>query len=272
MINANNPKLTSWIEVGKDSDFPIQNIPFGIGKPNNKSPRPLSRIGDLAIDLSVLSDYGFFDDLNIQNFGVFYAPVLNDFIELGKSVSNAVRNRISEIFKKENAKLRDDEIIRREALVPMDKVEMMMPVEVGDYTDFYSSIEHATNVGVMFRDPDNALLPNWKHIPVGYHGRSSSIVVSGTNIPRPKGQYKLDNEDIPRFGPSRLFDFELEMAFITGKKTSLGDSIPVNNAEDHIFGLVLFCLQEISRNGSMCRWDHFLERILVQLFHPGLLQ
>lgn len=240
MIEANNPKLASWIPVAKDSDFPIQNIPFGIGKPKNKSPRPLSRIGDFVIDLSVLSDYGFFDDLNIKNFGVFYAPVLNDFIELGKPISNAVRNRISEIFRAENAQLRDDEIIRREAIIPLENVVMMMPVEVGDYTDFYSSIEHATNVGAMFRDPNNALLPNWKHIPVGYHGRSSSIVVSGTNIHRPKGQFKLDTEESPRFGPCRLFDFELEMAFITSKKTNLGESISIDNAEDHIFGLVLF--------------------------------
>jgi len=240
MIEANNPKFKSWIVVEKDSDFPIQNIPFGIGKPHNKSPRPLSRIGDFAIDLSVLSDYGFFDDLKIENYGVFYAPVLNDLMELGKPLWKAIRKRISEIFRHENAQLRDDKIIRKEAIIPIEEVTMLMPVEVGDYTDFYSSVEHATNVGTMFRDPNNALLPNWKHIPVGYHGRSSSIVISGTNIHRPKGQYKLDTEEHPQFGPCRLFDFELEMAFITGTKTRLGESIDIEDAEDHIFGLVLF--------------------------------
>lgn len=240
MINANDPNLRSWIPVDKDSDFPIQNIPFGIGRPNNKSPRPLSRIGDFAIDMSVLSDYGFFDDLEIENYGVFYTPVLNDLMELGKPIWKSVRNRISEIFREENHQLQDDQAIKNEAVIPIAEVSMLLPVEIGDYTDFYSSVEHATNVGKMFRDPQNALLPNWKHIPVGYHGRSSSIVASGTNIHRPKGQFKLDTEDTPQFGPTRLFDFELEIAFITGKKTQLGDTIQVENAEDYIFGLVIF--------------------------------
>ena len=240
MIEANNPSLVSWIEVPKNSDFPIQNIPFGIIKPQGKAPRPASRIGDMAIDLSALTDFGFFDDLDIDNYGVFLAPVLNDFMELGAPMWSSVRNRISNLLSKDNTELQNNTKAREACIMPINEVEMMLPVDVGDYTDFYSSIEHATNVGIMFRDPENALLPNWKHIPVGYHGRSSSIVVSGTDIHRPMGQTKADNEDIPTFGPSRLVDFELETAFITGKSSKLGEHISIEETEEYIFGMVLF--------------------------------
>ena len=240
MIKANNPDLRSWIEVSEESDFPIQNIPFGIVKPEGKEPRPASRIGDKVIDLGALTDLGFFDDLEILNHGVFFAPVLNDLIALGKPIWSAVRNRISELFEENNELIRDNEDFKNACLYNIFDVEMMLPVEVGDYTDFYSSIEHATNVGTMFRDPDNALLPNWKHIPVGYHGRSSSIVISGTNIHRPLGQTKPDSSEVPLFGPSKLVDFELETAFITGKGNMLGNSIPIDKTDNYIFGMVLF--------------------------------
>ena len=240
MIKANNPSLKSWIPVPANSDFPIQNIPFGIVKPKGKAPRPATRVGDTVIDLSILSDNGFFDELEIDNYGVFYAPVLNDFIALGKPITNAVRQRLSDLFNTDNQELQTNKEVRKLALLSVDDVEMMMPVEVGDYTDFYSSIEHATNIGTMIRDPENALAPNWKHLPVGYHGRASSIVVSGTNIHRPKGQMKPAAANEPVFGPSRLFDFELEMAFITGKQTDLGESVSTENAEEYIFGLALF--------------------------------
>ncbi len=240
MIAANNPSLKSWIEVPEGSDFPIQNIPFGIIQYDGKSPRPATRIGDFVVDLSILADSGLFDLLDIDNFGVFYAPVLNDFIALGKPMWRKVRQRISDLLNVENAELKDNEELCKMAVLPIHEVELMMPVEVGDYTDFYSSIDHATNVGTMFRDPDNALFPNWKHLPVGYHGRSSSIVASGAEIHRPKVQTKADDAELPTFGPSKLFDFELEMAFITGKQTQLGESIDVNEAEDYIFGMVIF--------------------------------
>ena len=240
MIKANNPSLTSWIPVQPDSDFPIQNIPFGIAKPEGKAPRPATRVGKTVIDLSVLSDNGYFDDLNIDNYGVFYAPVLNDFIALGKANTNAVRQRLSDLLNENNQELQGNAEVRKQALLSINEVEMMMPVEVGDYTDFYSSIEHATNIGTMIRDPKNALSPNWKHLPVGYHGRASSIVVSGTPIHRPKGQRKPPGADLPEFGPTRLFDFELEMAFITGKGTKLGESVTTEEAEEYIFGMVLF--------------------------------
>jgi len=240
MIKANDPLLSSWIEVPEGSDFPIQNIPFGIIRPKGQYPRPATRIGNTAIDLSSLCDAGYFDDLDLDDLSVFYTSVLNDFISLGKPVWQVVRQKLSGLFSVNNNELKDDKETLKLALYPVDEVEMMLPVQVGDYTDFYSSIEHATNVGIMFRDPANALLPNWKHIPVGYHGRSSSIVVSGTDIHRPKGQTKADDADAPVYGPSRLFDFELEMAFITGKKTELGERITVDKAEDAIFGMLLF--------------------------------
>jgi fumarylacetoacetase len=240
MIKANDPSLKSWIGVPQKSDFPIQNIPFGIVKPNEGDPRPATRIGDTVVDLSVLCDYGYFDKLGIADLSCFYAPVLNELIAQGKPFWSNLRQRLSDLFNQESDELQSDEEAKGNALYQLGEVDLLMPVQVGDYTDFYSSIEHATNVGKMFRDPENALLPNWKHIPVGYHGRSSSIVVSGAEIHRPKGQTKADDAAVPIFGPSRLVDFELEMAFITGINTRLGESIPIGKAEDAIFGLVLF--------------------------------
>jgi len=240
MIKANDPKLKSWIVVPEGSDFPIQNIPFGIFSREERMPRAATRIGDTVIDLVVLADAGYFDKLGIDDLSVFQWFTLNEFIDYGRPVWRALRDKLSDLFKLGNPELTNNSQIRAQALIPAKNVQMHMPVEVGDYTDFYSSIEHATNVGIMFRDPDNALLPNWKHIPVGYHGRSSSIVISGTPIHRPKGQYKSDDQAAPSFGPSKLMDFELEMAFITGKKSELGQSIPVEKAEEHIFGMVLF--------------------------------
>lgn len=240
MIEANDINLKSWLPVPKDSDFPIQNIPFGVFRSAEKEAAIASRIGDTVIDLSVLAELGFFDALEIWDLAPFYAPTLNFFIELGKETTSDVRNRIAELFSTGNTELKDNAEALEKALHNISDVKMLLPVTVGDYTDFYSSIEHATNVGVMFRDPENALLPNWKHIPVGYHGRSSSIVVSGTNIHRPMGQTKADDAATPTFGPSRLVDFELEMAFITSNSTPLGRSISIEAAEDYIFGLVLF--------------------------------
>jgi len=240
MIQANNPTLVSWIPVNEDSDFPIQNIPFGIFSSENTGPHPATRIGDTVVDLSQLADFGFFDRMGLMDLSCFYAPVLNPLIANGPQFWSALREKLSQLFNIENDELQGLEEVKKLALFPINEVEMHMPVEVGDYTDFYSSIEHATNVGKMFRDPDNALLPNWKHIPVGYHGRSSSIVASGAEIHRPKGQTKADDTDAPDFGPTKLFDFELELAFITGKKTEMGESIPVDKAEEAIFGMVIF--------------------------------
>lgn len=239
-IKPNNPALKSWLDVESTSDFPIQNIPFGVFNLKGKDARCGSRIGNYAIDLATMTELGYFDDLQLKDQSVFYESTLNPFIALGRESWRKVRQRISDLFQHDCVKLRDDDEAKSKVLFPIDDVEMQMPVQVGDYTDFYSSIEHATNVGTMFRDPANALLPNWKHIPVGYHGRSSSIVVSGTDIYRPKGQTRPDENKPPVFGPSKLVDFELEMAFITGKETKMGESISVENADEYIFGMVIF--------------------------------
>jgi fumarylacetoacetase len=239
IIKANDPGLKSWIEVLPGNDFPIQNIPFGVIRKKDGSVRCASRIGNYAIDLYELANFGYFEGF-IPDKEIFKHNVLNDFISLGKPVWRAVREKISELFEASCPFIRENIEQKAMILSPVSDVEMMLPVQVGDYTDFYSSIEHATNVGKMFRDPEHALLPNWKHIPVGYHGRSSSIVVSGTNIHRPKGQTKPNDSELPVFGPSKLVDFELEVAFITGKKSNLGESISTKDAEDYIFGLVLF--------------------------------
>ncbi|MCH8318180.1 MAG: fumarylacetoacetase [Bacteroidetes bacterium] len=238
MNNPNDPTTKSWIEVPQNSDFPIQNLPFGIFKTSSSTPRAGVAIGEYVVDLNALSDLGFF--LNLKDKNVFNKEYLNDFIALGKPVCSKVRARISELLRHDNSELRDNQKARDKVLYKTQEVTMHFPVKVGDYTDFYSSEEHATNVGSMFRDPKNALLPNWKHMPVAYHGRASSIILSGTNIHRPKGQSKADDAENPTFGPSKNLDFELEMAFIAGKSTKLGESIPINDAEEYIFGFVLF--------------------------------
>ena len=231
--------MRSFVNYPENSDFSIHNIPFGVAVFNKEYIACCTRIGDLVIDLATLYDYGFFDEIEGLNDNVFEAYTLNEFIELGKPVTNAVRLKIQELLD-ENSKLANDEKTIEECFYELDQVKMMMPVHVPNYTDFYSSIEHATNVGKMFRDPANALLPNWKHLPVGYHGRASSIVVSGTEIIRPKGQTKPADLDSPIFGPSKQLDFELEMAFIINKNTEMGESISTSEAEDAIFGMVIF--------------------------------
>lgn len=239
MSKANNPKLKSWVDIPPGSDFPIQNLPYGIFKTNDRQPRAGVAIGEFIIDLSVLAQAGMFDEIKFDK-KALEQNTLNDFIAQGKPVTNAVRERISELLNADNNTFRDNPELKTKALVKQGDAQMLLPVHVPNYTDFYSSREHATNVGSMFRDPKNALLPNWLHLPVGYHGRASSIVVSGTPIRRPKGQTKADDADKPSFGPSRLLDFELEMGFIVGKGTRLGESITTDQAEDHIFGMVLF--------------------------------
>lgn len=231
--------MRSFVNYPENSDFSIHNIPFGVAVFNKEYIACCTRIGDLVIDLATLYDYGFFDEIEGLNDNVFEAYTLNEFIELGKPVTNAVRLKIQELLD-ENSKLANDEKTIEECFYELDQVKMMMPVHVPNYTDFYSSIEHATNVGKMFRDPANALLPNWKYLPVGYHGRASSIVVSGTEIIRPKGQTKPADLDSPIFGPSKQLDFELEMAFIVNKNTEMGESISTSEAEEVIFGMVLF--------------------------------
>ncbi|GIL23295.1 MAG: fumarylacetoacetase [Bacteroidota bacterium] len=238
-IAANNPQLVSWVEVPPGSDFPIQNLPFGIFKTRYLGAVAGVAIGNHVLDLVYLHENGFLDGLGLPA-GIFNQRYLNNFIALGRKTTRAVRNRISELLSAEVATLQQNVAARELALIPMQEVQMLLPIQISNYTDFYSSEEHATNVGSMFRDPKNALLPNWKHLPVGYHGRASSIVVSGTNLHRPKGQIKLPDSEMPVFCPTQKLDFELELAFITSKSNALGTSITTTEAEDYIFGFVLF--------------------------------
>ena len=238
-LSANNPDRVSWIEVLKDSDFPIQNIPFGVFLTRDNEITIGTRIGNTAIDMGAMQRLNYFNGIELTD-DMFMQDSLNDFISDGKKTWRLVRNRIAEIFDEKNPILRDNEEHKKIILFKCDEVEMLLPVSIGDYTDFYSSKEHATNVGKMFRDPDNALLPNWLHLPVGYHGRSSTIVPSGIPVKRPLGQTMPNDANTPVFGPSKLVDFELEMAFITTDANVMGTPVPINEAEDHIFGLVLF--------------------------------
>ena len=239
MISANQAHLKSWIPVPEHSDFPIQNIPFGIIKMEGKSPRVATRIGDSVIDLFELYKLGCFESLPFES-NDFDASSLNSLMKKGKLAIRELRNVLSTLLLSDNSFLRDKSELHDSFLYTLDSVEMLLPVNIGDYTDFYSSKEHATNVGVMFRDPANALLPNWLWIPVGYHGRASSVVVSGTDFHRPKGQIKPNDDEDPIFSASRQIDFELEMGFITFDGKPLGDSISVAEADDYIFGLCLF--------------------------------
>jgi fumarylacetoacetase len=238
-LSANNPDRTSWLHVGKNSDFPIQNIPFGVFLTRDDIITIGTRIGDTAIDLGALHQLGYFDGIPLTD-DIFLQDTLNDFIADGRKTWRAVRNRIAQIFDSNNTTLKNNTKQKEIVLFRLDEIEMQLPVQIGDYTDFYSSIEHATNVGSMFRDPENALLPNWLHIPVGYHGRSSSIITSGIPVHRPQGQTLPIGSDTPVFGPSNAVDFELEMAFITTDANDLGEPIPIAEAEEYIFGLVLF--------------------------------
>lgn len=227
--------METWIDIPKNSDFSIHNIPFGIFSTKDSKKRVGTAIGDMILDLKLSSDLGVFDNLNFD-FNVFENEHLNDFISLGKSITNNVRLIIQKELSDSSSVLRNHSNL----LIKQSDAKMHLPLKIGDYTDFYSSIEHATNIGSMFRDPSNPLLPNWKHMPVGYHGRASSIIVSGIDIYRPKGQVLLPEKKTPSFQLSSRVDFELEMGFVIGKNSNLGESISASEAEDYIFGKVLF--------------------------------
>lgn len=239
-ITANNPNRKSWLDIAKNSDFPIQNIPFGVFITKEDIITIGTRIGDYAIDLGALHQLGYFKEIPLTD-DIFLQDSLNDFIADGRKTWRLVRNKIADLFDVTNGGLRENATHKDKIIFRIEDVEMQLPVSVGDYTDFYASKEHATNVGSLFRDPENALLPNWVHVPIGYHGRSSSIIPSGTPIHRPFGQSKpAEGSNTPQFGASKLLDFELEMAFITTAANHLGERIPIEETEENIFGLVLF--------------------------------
>ena len=229
-----DPNLQSFVDVPTGSDFPIHNLPYGIFRPSaGARPRIGVAIGNEVLDLSVLADRGLLSGT------AFRKPTLNAFMALGRPAWREARQTLTRLLRRDEPTLRDDSGLRDAAFHSMALVEMLLPAAIGDYTDFYSSREHATNVGTMFRGPDNALQENWLHLPVGYHGRSSSVVVSGTDVRRPKGQTKADDAESPIYGPSRLMDFELEMGFFVGPGNALGEPIPIDEAPEHIFGMVL---------------------------------
>ena len=226
----------SFIAVAENSDFPLQNLPYGVFQPQGEHARVGVAIGTDVLDLAVLEAAGL---LLTGGQNVFGQTSLNAFIALGRPVWQQVRARLQQLLSADCAELRDNTALRARAFYPQATVAMLLPVEVPGYTDFYSSKEHAYNVGCMFRDPKNALLPNWSELPVGYNGRASSVVVSGTDLVRPSGQIKLPNEERPVFSACRKLDFELETGFIVGKATALGETIAIEEAESHIFGMVL---------------------------------
>lgn len=231
----------SFIEVSAESDFPIENLPFGVfSTKSNPNPRPGVAIGDHILDLSQICHLFEGPVMRTNASRVFNQTNLNAYMELGREAWQETRVTLKYILDKDTPLLRDDTRLREQAFVLQSEAQMHIPAQIGDYTDFYSSIEHATNVGVMFRSKENALMPNWKHLPVAYHGRASSVVVSGTPIRRPNGQTRPDDTQPPKFGPSKAMDFELEMGFfIGGPSNALGEPIPISEAQNRIFGMVL---------------------------------
>ena len=237
MPHPNDPKLRSFIAVDPSSDFPIQNLPYGVfSAKDGLAPRVGVAIGNYVLDLWQLAQDCRID---VVEPAVFAAPTLNPFMALGPKVWTTTRARISELLREDHPELRDNQELRRRALVPMRDVRLHLPITVSGYTDFYSSKEHATNVGVMFRGKDNALQPNWLHMPIGYNGRASTVVVSGTRVRRPRGQLKPPNVEAPSFGPCKRLDFELEMGVVIGQPSPMGEMLNERQAEDMIFGFVI---------------------------------
>jgi fumarylacetoacetase len=234
--HPNDPKLRSFVAVEPASDFPIQNLPYGVFSAKGLAPRVGVAIGDYVLDLWVLAQACRID---VVEPGVFAQASLNAFMALGPKVWTKTRVRISELLRADHPELRDNEELRKQALVPMTDVRLHLPFAVAGYTDFYSSKEHATNVGVMFRGKDNALQPNWLHMPIGYNGRASTVVVSGTKVRRPRGQLKPPNVEAPSFAPCKRLDFELEMGVVVGQASPMGEMLTETQAEEMIFGFVL---------------------------------
>jgi fumarylacetoacetase len=228
--------MTSWLSIPENSDFSLQNLPYGIFSYAGKRRRVGVAIGDQIIDLKRAAKFGLFAGLDLDP-ATLAKPYLNAYIRQGRAVHQAVRQRLQDWLSEGKPTLQKK---NKRVLVPQREAVLHLPIRIGDYTDFYSSEEHATNVGKMFRGEANALLPNWKHLPVAYHGRASSIVVSGTDVVRPKGQSRPNDSEPPVFGPSRALDFELEVAFVIGRDSVLGQPVPAEVAEDYIFGFVLF--------------------------------
>lgn len=232
--------LRSFIEVSPESPFPIQNLPYGVFRPwAAEVPRVGVAMGEMILDLSVLEREALLHIPASSGETVFNRPSLNTFMALGRETWLSVRRQVTHLLSRDEPTLRDDAGLRKQALKPAAECDLLLPVEIGDYTDFYSSKEHATNVGALFRGAENALPPNWLWLPIAYHGRASSVVVSGTDLHRPCGQTKADDAPSPSFAPSRAVDFELEVGYFIGQGNRLGEPIAIDRAAEHVFGLVL---------------------------------
>src|ERR1043166_2963734 len=265
--------LKSFVEIAPESHFPIQNLPFGIFRPAQGNPRVGVAIGEFVLDLSVLEEAGHFRMPEFQNRHVFSEGALNGFLALGRPAWGKAREVIQNLLAAETPTLRDDRALRARVFHAQKDVTMQLPARIGDYTDFYSSYHHAHNVGTMLRGPENALMPNWKWLPVAYHGRASSIVASGAEVRRPHGQIKPPDAPAPIFGPSRSFDYELETAFLIGPGNALGEPIPIDRATDHIFGLVL--MNDWSAR-DLQAWEYhppapFRAKIFCRSIPPGVV-
>lgn len=270
MNATHDPNLRSWVESANapDSDFPIQNLPFGVFRRHaSDTPRIGVAIGDMILDIPAARAAGLFSDVAEEAAEACTGQTLNRLLSMGKQHWSALRQRLGELL--------SDTTLRgkvERCLVAMSEAEMLLPVEIGDYSDFYASIHHATNVGSMFR-PDNPLLPNYKYVPIGYHGRASSVVISGTPVRRPVGQTKADADPAPTFGPCNQLDYELEVGCIVGPGNSLGSPIPITHAEDHIFGL---CLVNDWSARDIQRWEYqplgpFLSKSFATTISPWIV-
>jgi len=229
--------LQSFIEVARDSHFPLENLAFGVFEPRNEPPRVGVALGEYIVDLAALEQHGLLDVG--QQRQLFAQRSLNAFLALGRPTWRKVREILQHLLSADTPMLRDNTTLRELVFYRQRDVTMRLPARIGNYTDFYSSYHHAHNVGTMLRGPENALMPNWKWLPVAYHGRASSVVVSGTDVRRPQGEIKPPDAPAPIFGPTKSLDYELETAFLIGPASSLGQPVPIERAVDHIFGLVL---------------------------------
>jgi fumarylacetoacetase len=240
MNTTTDPTVRSFLPVEENSHFPIQNLPYGVFQPcENSMPRIGVPIGDWILDLSILESEGFFSEVLGPDTNLFAHRFLNPFMAKNADIWTAVREIIHQLLRDENPKLRDDLNLRNRALCRAKNIRVHLPVKIGDYTDFYASKEHATNVGTMFRGSENALPANWMHLPIAYHGRASSVIVSGTPIIRPSGQRLDQNSQVPQFGPSSALDYELETGFFIGPGNQMGNPVSLKNTREHIFGMVL---------------------------------
>jgi fumarylacetoacetase len=270
---THDPNLKSWVESANDpnTDFPIQNLPFCVFKHKDVANRSLGvGIGNYVLDLSFVNLPTF---LKQRLPGTVTAGNLfNSLMMLNREILSALRKRVSELLQAENFEIRNVEGLVERILVPMDEAELLIPASIGDYTDFYASVYHATNIGKMFR-PDQPLMPNYKWIPIGYHGRASSIIVNGTPIRRPAGQTKDDNAEAPAFGPSKVLDYELEVGFFIGPGNEQGQPVTITEAEDHIFGL---CLVNDWSARDIQRWEYqplgpFLSKSFATTISPWIV-